>query len=289
MHGYADDTQLYSFFRPGHNELSVRSNLHECIDEVRCLMRGLQLKLNDQKTEFLILGTQAALKKVVTTSITVGNQVIPRSPFVKNIGAYFDPQLKMDVQIKNVCKDARFNLYRIGKIRKYLTTEQTKTLAHAYVTSKLDGLNSLLFGLPKSEIQKLQRVQNSTARLITGSKKFDHITPILKELHWLPVQFRIEFKVLLLSYKALYGGGPVYLRDLLKFHSPDGDRVLRSASDASSLQIPRSRLLTYGDRSFCVFAPKLWNGLPISVREAKTVSSFKSALKTLLFKAAFNA
>ena len=115
-------------------------------------------------------------------------------------------------------------------------------------------------------------------------KKYDHITPVLAELHWLPVSYRIIFKVLLLTFKALHQMAPSYICDLLVPHQPT--RTLRS-SDASFLVIPRSKLRTCGDRSFSVAAPKYWNDLPGQLRNCHNLSCFKAGLKTYLFRKAY--
>ena len=142
--------------------------------------------------------------------------------------------------------------------------------------------NSLLVGVSKAQLAKLQRIQNAAARLITGAKIADHVTPILKSLHWLPVHLRIRFKLLLITYKVLNGAGPTYLRDLLVSYEPG--RELRSSKDTNRLQIPITRLKTYGDRSFSHAAPAHWNNLPSDIRSSKTLSAFKTSLKTLLFR-----
>ena len=92
-----------------------------------------------------------------------------------------------------------------------LSKESTEILIHAFVSSKLDHCNSLLYGLPAYQLAKLQVLQNTAARVVSLTRKYDHITPVLESLHWLPVKFRIVFKVLLLVYKALNGMAPPYL------------------------------------------------------------------------------
>ena len=140
----------------------------------------------------------------------------------------------------------------------------------------------MLFGLPFSTIQPLQRVQNSAARLILKKKKSDHISPILSSLHWLPVSQRIEFKFLVLVFKVVRNLAPSYLTDLLSQYMPS--RSLRSSSDSSLLTIPRPlRLKSIDSRAFSVAGPTLWNHLPPALRQAKSLSSFKSQLKTHLF------
>ena len=134
-------------------------------------------------------------------------------------------------------------------------------------------------------ISSLQSVQNTAARIVTLTKKFDHITPVLIQLHWLPVHFRILVKVLLLVYKALNGMAPLYITELLSYRTCS--RTLRS-TDQKLLAVPKSRLKTYGDRAFSVPAPKLWNELPLDLRSLDTINLFKKHLKTDLFKKAYN-
>ena len=150
---------------------------------------------------------------------------------------------------------------------------------NAFVISRLDYCNSILFGLPNTELQKLQRVQNTAARLICNMNKFDHITPILVKLHWLPVRYRINFKILLITFKVIHGLAPKYLSELL---------TCKTTSEIL-LQQPRIKTLrTLGDWSFTVAAPALWNNLPNVIRSATSINSFKKLLKTHLFKIAFN-
>ena len=284
-HFYADDTQIYLAFNPNAESTATESLLN-CVADIRSWMASNFLKLNDDKTELLLLGSHQNLLKLNTESISVGECNILPSSSVRNIGCIFDPQLKMDLQVSLTCKSAWYRLHQIGKIRPYLTVDETKSAIHAYVTSKIDQNNSLLQGVSDCLIFKLQKVQNAAAKLIFRQKKHDHVTPLLKELHWLPVTQRITFKILLLTYKALHNEAPPYLKELLTHYEPK--RTLRSSSDTSLLVIPKTRLKTFGDRAFKAAAPRLWNDLPRNIRDSDSTAIFKKRLKTLLFSNAFD-
>ena len=140
-----------------------------------------------------------------------------------------------------------------------MTQEAAEKIIHAFTSSHIDCGNSLLYNLPDYQIERVQRIQNTTARIQTLTKKYDHISPILKSLHWLPVEKRINFKILTLTYKCLHNLAPIYLEELIKPYNPV--RNLRS-SDQLLLEVPKTRLKIYGDRSFTKAAPTLWNSLP---------------------------
>ena len=159
--------------------------------------------------------------------------------------------------------EVQIHLYNIRQIRKFLSQETTKTLVHAFVTSHLDYCNSLLFGIPQCQFQRLQRVLNAAARMICFTPRSAHVTPVLMYLHWLPIKFRVDFKIALLVYKALNGMAPQYIADMLSFKL-EGRYHLRS-DDRFLLQIPRTNAKTLGDKAFKHAAPTIWNSLPINL------------------------
>ena len=193
----------------------------------------------------------------------------------------------MATHITKIRASSFYYIYNIRRIRKYLTWQSTETLVHAFVTSRLDYCNGILYGLPDCLLNKLQRVQNACAKLIFKEQKFCHVTPLSYELHWLPIKYRIEFKILLITFKILNFLAPTYLSSPISHRLPSKYN-LRNSSDKLLLSYPRFKSkATLGDCSFTCAAPKLWNVLPFDIRSASTVSSFKAKLKTHLFCRAF--
>ena len=169
------------------------SRVERCIEDIRNWILNDKLKVNDDKTEFMIIGTSQQLAKVSINSLRVGTATItPVSP-ARNLGSRFDSKLTLATRISKTCNSAFYYMYNLRRIRKYLSKDNTKTLVQAFISSRVDYCNSLLYGLPEYQLNKLQRVQNMCARLTCNESKYCHITPLLVDLHWLPVKFRIEF------------------------------------------------------------------------------------------------
>ena len=163
-----------------------------------------------------LIGTKQQLAKVNVDHVKVGYaDIVLHSP-VKNLGVWLHSNLSMVEHITKASSAASFYLYNIRRIRKYLSKENTETPIHAFVSSRIDYCNSLLYGVPNCHLHKLQWVQNAAARLIFEESKYCHVTPLLKALHWLPVKYRIIFKVLLINliFKAIHGLVPVYISEL---------------------------------------------------------------------------
>ena len=183
---------------------------------VRQWMENNFLKLNDSKTEFIIFCTPKNVENVTECTVVVGDAIILPSGSVRNIGAMLNPTLNMETHIISMKRACNLQLRSLSKIRKYLTQEAAEKLTHAFVTSRLDHLNSLLINTPSFQVQQLQLIQNTAARIVTKERKFCNITHILTDLHWLPVAARIDFKVLLQVYKCLHGTAPEYLSSKLQ-------------------------------------------------------------------------
>ena len=287
FHLYADDTQVYLAFNPRHQSSidSATGALKSCLDDVSRWMQDNYLQLNPDKTEILFVSTKQGLQMCDINHMSVANSQVLPAPSVKDLGVILDSCLRLEDHVNAVCKTAFFHPRNIARIRPYLNRNTTEKVIHAFVSSRLDYCNSLLYGMPNVLIAKLQRVQNVAARIVTGTKKYSHITPVLSELHLLPVKYRVEYKIGLIVFKYLHTLAPSYLADLLHPYVPT--RSLRSASKGL-LQVPKSRLSTFGARSFASFAPRLWNDLPFALRSLESLDTFKSMYKTYLFKKCFN-
>ena len=178
-------------------------------------------------------------------------------PLRRNLGCWSDSRLSIASHITKLCASSFYNIYNICCNRKYLSRQSTEILVHAFLTSRPDYCNGLLYGLPDCLLNKLQRVQNACARLIFREQKFCHVTPLIYELHWLPIKYRIEFKILLITFKILNFLVPTYLSSLISLKLPSTYN-LRNFSDNLLLSYLRFKSkATLGDCSLTCAAPKL--------------------------------
>ena len=243
------------------------------------------LKLNASKTELLLIGSRRQLASVdASWSISFGGSTIYPSKTVKNLGFNFASDLSLTKQVKEVCAKSYASLRNIARIRHSLSPQACETLIHAFITSKLDCCNGMLFGAPQQLVSKLQRIQNSAARLLSNTRISQHVTPILKELHWLPVLARIEYKILLVTFKIVRDLSPAYLRECMLDYRPS--RSLRSVSQCLLVE-PRvkSRI---GKQRLGFAGPYLFNRLPLELRLSDSIAAFKQRLKTHLFEQHFS-
>ena len=187
----------------------------------------------------------------------------------------------MEHHVKQLCKSLFFELRKISHMRAFLNEASLQKLVTSFVISRMDYCNSLLVNLPNDTITKLQRIQNHAARLVLKKAKRDHVTPLFRKLHWLPLQARIDYKICVLCFKCINKTAPSYLSDLLEQYVPS--RLLRSGSQ-NLLKIPPRANKKSTERAFKHCAPYIWNSLPSDIREAKSESQFKNDLKTHLFK-----
>ena len=176
-----------------------------------------------------------------------------------------------------------YHIRDLRRIRKSLSSDLAKQIAVALVSSKFDYCNSLFYNIQEKDIARLQRVQNCLARVVTKAPRFSRSTPILKRLHWLPVKFRIQFKICTITFRTLKDNQPAYLADLLV--RLKCSKYLRS-TNSNRFVVPRTKTKT-GSRAFSISGPALWNALPVPIRNAETILTFRKLLKSHLFDLTF--
>ena len=279
-HKYADDTEL-SKSAPPDDFPSAISSVQECVSHVLAWMDSNKLKLNTDKTEVMSVSSRSSLGLVGGSSINLCGADIPFQKSVKYLGVKIDQTLSMHDQISSVCRACFFDLRRISSIRSYLSKDAAMKLISATILSRLDYCNSTLIGVSEGQLERLQRVQNSAARLVLRKKKRDHVTPMLKELHWLPVKARYKYKIAVLAYRHFDGSLAPYLSATLCTRRPS--RTLRSSNE-NRLVVPRRNLRSAGERTFSFAAPVFWNSLPASLRQLSSLNQFKCQLKAHLFQ-----
>jgi len=193
-----------------------------------------------------------------------------------------DSTLSFNQHVNNICKSAHFHIKALRHIRKLLPDDAAKTVACAMVAGRFDYCNAVLYGTSSANIDKLHRLQNTLARVVTNTRRRDHITPVLADLHWLPVRFRIGYKIALITFKALMTQQPQYLAELIRYY--EAPRQLRSRGE-NILQNSAS-VRNFSKRAFCHASPTVWNSLP-QTDLTVTTGTFKNRLKSALYGRAF--
>ena len=273
VHGYADDHQVISSFRICFQYHALGYLLPKCMELISQFMSSFFLKLNAGKSKLLICSPNNFRDNICFDSVYLGsNLFLPVSFDAVNLGVKIDSQLTFSSYISMLLAQSYKHVSNIGRICRYLTKDEIKTLVYALVMCRMDNCNSLLYGVSEFEINRLQKLQNSCARLIYGRRKFEHVSDIFHDLHWLPVKRRIIFKALMFVFKIFLNVSPTYLSNCLTISDIE-NRILHVPKTSTS----------YGDRAFSNFAPRLWNALPVFIRNSNTIPSFKSQLKHHLF------
>ncbi len=282
VHQYADDLQLYLCVPPAEAAITA-DRLNACLVDVEAWLKASRLRLNAGKTQIMWLGSAQQVAKVQIDEVHVLSSRVSVVRAAKNLGVVFDSQLSMSAQVAAVCRSGYYQLRQLRPLRRCMTAEAIETLTHAFISSRLDYCNGLYYGISESLLSRLQSVQNAAARLVTGLGRREHITPVLRQLHWLPVRRRVQFKLATLVHRSLSGTAPAYLSDECQLTSSVGVRSLRSANSRTC--IPRRSHNNFGDRCFATAGCSLWNSLPPQLRQPDiTFTSFKTLLKTFLFE-----
>ena len=196
----------------------------------------------------------------------------------------FRPPLRTLECISSLCRTTFLALRRIASIRPFFSNSSTEKLVASMITSRLDYCNAIFADGADEQIAHIQKIQNKAARLILKKSKRDHVTPLLKELHWLPVKYRIQYKLATLAFSHFDGTLPPYLSSSSYTYQPS--RSFRSPTERL-LKIPKTNLKTFGERAFGYIAPTVWNSLPADLRASPSLPASKANLKTHLFRRAF--
>ena len=282
---YADDTQVYGTTSPdAAGILQLRHVSTGCIADIADWMKSNRLQLNSSKTEFLWCASSRRQHQLDHTPFTLGTDVVEPATLVRNLGLYLENDLSMRQHIVKLVRTSFGILRQIGPVIRTLPPDTARDLIQSFVMSRIDYCNVTLVELPKCLTDRLQSVMNASARMVCRIKKFDHVTPVLRdELHWLKITERIKFKLCLLVFKCLHDLAPKYLSQHIIPLASDPARQRLRSSKTLDVYVPRSKLVGYGDRAFCVAGPRAWNSLPASVQQADNIHSFKKLLKSHLF------
>ena len=291
FHFYANDTQLYVHLSHM-NASAAFDKFNRCLQDVKEWMWASKLKLNPDKTEFILFGSKKQRKRLnACFSIDIlGNPLHPTES-VRNLGVWFDSDFSFSKHVQNVCKSCFSQLRDFRNIRQFLTQDAAVSVANAFISSQLDYCNSLFRSLSKVNLHRLQSIQNSAARIVTNSCKYTRITPVLGKFHCLPIQFRLEFKLATLVYKFIHTGFPKYFAPHLStYHTTYSTR--RSQSVANFLKVPKFQPTSHKstkqfDFSFAFDAPTVWNSLPEDIRASPAMASFRKKLKSYFYARAY--
>ena len=284
FHIYADDTQLYNFYKPDEVNNAI-SDISNSTSEINNWMKSNKLKMNADKTEVMFCGSNQRLNNVNICSIDIDDDLIDVSSSVRNLGFFLDKNLNMNVHVTNLRKSCYNEIRKISHVRPFINEQCTIKLVISLVLSKLDYCNCIMYGMSENNFYKLQLIQNHAARIVKKAPKHSSASDLLFELHWLPIRQRVSYKIALTVFKCLHVDDfPSYLKELISTYTPS--RNLRS-SNQYLLTKPFKKLNTFGKKSFHYAAPEVWNSLPLDLRSCSSLPLFKRNLKTHFFKLAF--
>ena len=290
---YADDSQLYMSFHPLRpadlDELT--SKINNCLAEIKTWMLENYMKLNESKTELLIIGKPRVLRELqLSVSVRFGEvEVQPtacKGDSWKSLGVKLDQSMNMERQLSSVKQKCMWTTSNLKKIGRYLDGDLKLTLVKQLVVSKLDYCNALYVNLPMKSLKKLKSALNCGIRFIYNIEdRSEDLLPYYKRAHILPIEQRIMFKICLLSYKVVYGLAPGYLGELVELEKiSDETKTRQRSQDLWRLKVPRPSKTKLGDRRFSSCAPVIWNSVPLAIRSTNNNDTFKKLLKTHFFK-----
>jgi hypothetical protein len=277
---YADDVQIFGSFPPD-QAATVADRFQLCVDDISKWFARKRLILNCAKSELILLGTGPQLKKVNEFPIVLQDQQLKVRDSVRDLGFTLDKNVRLDCQVAKVAQSSFAHLRMLHCVSRYLSAQHRLLLVHSLVISHMNFSTSLYFGISKKLAARLQRIINSALRVAMTIKGAHHITPILQQQGILLMQPRIEARIATIVHQALRGRGPSSIRSMLQ--SSTNPRDLRSCVQ-NLLVVPRSRTCC-GERAFSICAPRVWNSIPLTIREEDDSVRFAEKLhQHFLFK-----
>ena len=280
IEGYADDHQLRKKFHLVLQYQVLTSGIDNIFTKAETWMIEFFLKINCSKTQIMVVAPESVKQKIIINGIFIGTECIRFVEEGKNLGVYLDSVLSFDSHINKVVKGCHSTLRQISRVRKFFTEHDLQILISSLVLSRIDCNNVLYYNLKASNIRKLQTVQNCAARIVCRVNRFDRVSSnsLTKKLHWLKVNERILYKILVLVHKCINRKAPNVL--IASFTLSERSRCNRL--------VTKSFNSAFGERAFTVCGPKLWNSLPAYLRTIENINTFKEKLKTYLFKKCYN-
>ena len=286
IHLYADDTQLYLTF-DSINSCNIEQRIIDCMCDIRLWMLKNFLKLNESKTDVIIISSKHDSSENTTTlKINAEGTSSIVNTDVKSLGIHLDEKLSMTTHISTTIQTCNMHLRNLWYLASKLTLPLKIQMTHAMILSRLDYCNCVLYGITSKDLARLQKVQNSAVRFIFGKGKRSHVTQLLKKVHFLPVKQRIMFKIALMVFKCINNIAPIYLQELIALRNPKLN-YLRVDNDFFFLETPPAPTLASTQKAFSYAGPKVWNVLPYCVRASENVVIFKKRLKSHYFTQVF--
>jgi hypothetical protein len=267
---YADDIQLYVSTSLDRLSETIQ-NIEACIIEVRSWLASIFLKLNEKKTEFILIGNPSLLNRCSPVVLRVGEYSLHPASSVRSLGVQLDKHLTMEEHIKKISATSFMYLRLISRVRRSLNRRHQLMLTNALVLSRVDFCGSLLIDVSAKLLKRLLIIQNAVVRMVMALKKRDHITPHAAALGLLPIPYRLRLHVACLIFSMLRTGQPKILASYLV--TSTSSRVTRSQTHGGLLSQHAST--SVGQKAFNVFAPRLWNSLPLAIKDLKTLGCFR--------------
>ena len=285
-HLYADDTQLQKHMRIANIPENIR-NLENCVSHIGQWCSSRQLQLNADKTEVIWFGSRTNLKKLSKPDLRLqfGTSIVEPVNSVRDLGVHFDEELNMRIHIGKVSAACYYHLRRLRQLRRIISASTMQRLVSAFILSRIDYCN-VLAGLPAVTLRPLQRVMHAAVRLVANLGWRDSVTEAMQTLHWLPIVFRVRYKLCVMMHASVGGNAPEYINNVLVPTSTLSGRSTLRSFTSGGYEVPRVRT-EFGRRAFSVSGPVAWNQLPQELRRIVDISSFKRHLKAHLFQIAY--